>query len=82
MPATWYGGHADQLGLVLVGAEELDGGEDVGGQVPVAQHRGLRLAGGAAREQQDGDVLGVDERQVVVDRRRARDAVGQQLVAS
>ncbi len=39
--------------------------DDVRGQVAVAQHRRLRLAGRAAREQQDGDVVRIDERQVV-----------------
>ena len=35
-------GHADQLGVVCVGTEELDGGDDVRGQVTMAQHSSLR----------------------------------------
>ena len=50
------GRHADQRRLVLLGVHELDGRDHVGREVPVAQHRRLRLAGGAAGEQQHGDV--------------------------
>ena len=46
----------------------------------MAQHGSLRLPGRAAREQQDGDVLRVDERQVVVDRRRLVAGGRQELV--
>ena len=53
--------HADQLRLRRLAAQELDARDDVGDQVPVAQHRRLGLRRRAAREQQHGDLLGVDE---------------------
>ena len=55
--------HADELRIILACAHELDRGEDVRREVPVAQHGGLRLTGGAAREQQHRDVVRIDERQ-------------------
>ena len=51
--------HADERGVLLGGRAELDGAEDVRDEVPVAQHRGLRRAGGAAGEEQDRDVVAV-----------------------
>ena len=50
---------ADDGRLVLAGAPELERVHEVRRQVQVAEHRGLRLAGGAAREQQDGGGVGV-----------------------
>ena len=54
-------GDADQLRLGRLAAEELDARDDVGHEVPVAQDRRLGLRRGAAREEQHGDLFGVDE---------------------
>ena len=51
--------HANQGSLVLAGSHELHRAEDVGDQVPVAQHRRLRLASGSAGEQQHRGLLAV-----------------------
>ena len=54
------GRHAHEDGLVLAGAAELDGADDVRGEVAVAQHRGLGRRGRAARVEQDRGGLGVE----------------------
>ncbi len=54
-------GHADQLRLGRLAAEELDARDDVRDEVAVAQDRRLRLRRRAAGEEQHGDLLGVDE---------------------
>ena len=51
--------HADDGGLVLARAPELERVHEVRRQVQVAEDRGLRLAGGAAGEQQHRGVVGV-----------------------
>ena len=61
-------GHADQLRLRRLAAEELDARDDVGDEMPVAQDRRLGLRRGAAREEQHGDLLGVDEGVLAGDR--------------
>ena len=48
---AWRDAH--QRRFVLAGAHEVDGGDDVGRQVSVAEHGRLRIAGRAAGEQQD-----------------------------
>jgi hypothetical protein len=53
------GRHAHQRGIVFGCGAELDGAEDVGDQVLVPQHRGLRGSRRAAREQEHGDVFGI-----------------------
>jgi hypothetical protein len=56
---VWRDAH--QGGLVVGRAHELDGRNDVGGEVPVAKDGGFRLAGRAARKQENRDVLRVGE---------------------
>ena len=60
-PGDVVRGHADQLRLGGLAAEELDARDDVRDEVAVTQDGRLGLRGGAAREEQDGDLLGVDE---------------------
>ena len=62
MPAMWYGGTltsaASLLGPAMNSTVEITYDDEV----PVAQQRGLRLAGGAAGEEPDGDLVGIGER--------------------
>ena len=60
MPAMWYGGTVTSVGLLLAGGGELERAHHVRRDVAVAQHGRLRLAGRPRREQQDGDVVGVE----------------------
>ena len=50
---------ADDGGLVLAGAPELERAHEVRREVQVAEHGGLRLAGGAAGEQQHRRGVGI-----------------------
>ena len=86
MPGDVVRRDADELGLVVVGAEELDAAEDVRRQVAVAQDRRLGFARRAAGEEQHRDLFRIDERQVVARRRRRsscarRSSVREQLDA-
>ena len=51
--------HAHQRRVVLLRGHELDGTDDVGDEMSMAQHRRFRRAGGAAGEQQHADVFRV-----------------------
>ena len=62
MPATWYGGTLTSAASSSPAPMNSTRRHDVGRQVAVPQHGGLGLAGRAAREEQHGDVVGVEER--------------------
>ena len=60
----WYGGTLTSAASSSSAPRNSTVREDVGGEVAVAEHGGLRLAGRAARVQQHGDVVRVDEAEV------------------
>ena len=70
MPATWYGGTLTSAASSSPAPMNSTVVDHVGREVAVPEHRRLRLARRAAREQQDGDVLGVGA-ELLVDRRGA-----------
>ena len=61
MPAMWYGGTLTSAASSSSAPMNSTVDEHVGREVAVAQQRRLRLAGRAAGEQPDGDVVGVGD---------------------